>query len=136
MAETSPEPGGHPILFFDGVCNLCNASVDFLMRHDRSRRLRFAPLQGETAARRVPAALEVSSVALWAGGRLFRESGAALRALALMGGPWRLVLALLVIPPFLRDGAYEWIARNRYRWFGERKACRMPTAAERDRFLP
>jgi predicted DCC family thiol-disulfide oxidoreductase YuxK len=125
-----------PIVFFDGVCNLCNASVAFLIRHDRRARLRFASLQGETAARMVPDAKAIASVALWEKGKLHRRSGAALRMIARMGGPWRAAAALLLVPPFIRDGVYEWIARNRYRWFGKRESCRLPTAAEAGRFLP
>lgn len=128
------------ILFFDGVCNLCNASVDFLVRQDPGGLIRYAPLQGKTAAARLrmPAPVssdELETVVYWENGRSWIRSSAALRVLAALGGPWALVKLLLLIPAPIRDAAYRIIARNRYRWFGRRETCRLPTPEERARFL-
>ena len=125
-----------PIVLFDGVCNLCNGTVDFMLKRDKRAKFRFASLQGESAARLVPDAMELDSVALWQDGRLYRKSTAGLRMYAGLGGIWRLALAFLLVPRPIRDAVYDFIARNRYRWFGKREACRLPTEAERGRFLP
>ena len=141
----SPNPA-RPVLFFDGHCGLCNTFVDFVLARDRAVRFRFSPLQGETAARLVPddAVRPVSaddpapprSVVLCEEGAVFRRSDAALRALAGLGGAWRAVHLLRAVPRPLRDAAYGFVARHRYRWFGRREVCRMPGPGERERFLP
>jgi predicted DCC family thiol-disulfide oxidoreductase YuxK len=142
------DPAEHPIVFFDGVCALCNGFVDFVMARDRRGRFRVAALQGETAA--AMGAMEAQpghssaagdsdpmrSILLRDGGRWYRKSDAALRVVAGLDGAWKLTRPLLWIPRNLRDTAYDFIARNRYRWFGKREACRMPTPSERERFLP
>ena len=127
---------GGPIVLFDGVCNLCNGTVDFMLRRDRRGRFRYASLQGGTAAGLVADAAELGSVALWENGRMYRRSEAGLRMIEGLGGGWRLLAVLRLVPRPVRDGVYDWIARNRYRWFGKRESCRMPTDAERGRFLP
>jgi predicted DCC family thiol-disulfide oxidoreductase YuxK len=141
--------GGQSILFFDGECVLCNGFADFVKAHDRKARFRLASLQGETA-RAMGAAEALShgpsraeggsgrfeTVLLWEGGRWYRRSDAALRAMAGLDGAWALSRSLLLIPRFLRDAVYVVIARNRYRWFGKREACRVPAPWEGDRFLP
>lgn len=129
-----------PIVFFDGVCGLCNGSVDWLMARDRRSVLRFAPLQGETALRTLGAPQgdpeSWSMVLVDETGRYWR-SEAAIRIVRHLGGPWALVGRVLgAVPRGLRDAAYRWIARNRYRYFGKHETCRLPTPAERARFLP
>jgi predicted DCC family thiol-disulfide oxidoreductase YuxK len=129
----------HPVVFFDGVCNLCNRTIDFLVRHDRKRRFRFAPLQGETAKAMIPehvATGDYDSFVLVEDGRVSTRSTAALRLLAGLGGLWTLALGLLVVPAPLRDAVYRLIAQNRYRWFGKRSSCRLPTPEERQLFMP
>jgi len=139
--STGAPPHEGPVLFFDGVCNLCNASVDRLMRIDRRRRLRFASLQGPTAQRLLAGtavahgAEEPDSLVLLDQGRVFVRSTAALRALVRVGGGWRLAAALLLVPRPLRDAVYRWVARHRYRWFGRRETCRLPTPDEAERLL-
>ena len=126
----------HPVLFFDGVCNLCNGFVDFLVRRDRKRKFRFAPLQGKTAAYGLPdEAREADSFVLALQGELYVRSTAALKVLASLGGLWSLASALLWIPVPIRDTAYRLIARNRYRWFGRKDSCRLPSEEERTLFL-
>jgi predicted DCC family thiol-disulfide oxidoreductase YuxK len=128
-----------PIVFFDGVCGLCQRVVDVLLRADRAARLRFAPLQGDTARRmlppRPPDAAGWSVVYLDEHG-VHERTDALLEVTRRLGGAWRLVAALRVVPRPLRDALYRVIARHRYRWFGRRVACRIPSAEERQRFLP
>lgn len=130
------------ILFFDGYCGLCNGFVDFVMARDPRARFRFAPLQGTTANALVPqdavsrdASGAPRSIVYRERGRVYRRSDAVLRSLPRLGGPWKLVAILRAVPRPFRDFMYDWIARNRYRWFGRRAACRMPGPGERARFL-
>jgi predicted DCC family thiol-disulfide oxidoreductase YuxK len=128
-----------PIIFFDGVCGLCNQFVDFVIRRDRAELFRFAPLQGETARERLPEAdlRDLNTVVLWEAQGVFRKSTAAARILARLGGAWRFAGALIrVIPRPLRDVGYTLVARYRYALFGKKETCRVPTPAERSRFLP
>jgi predicted DCC family thiol-disulfide oxidoreductase YuxK len=124
-----------PIVFFDGVCGLCNRFVDFLFRRDRAGHFRVSPLQGQTAARYLGDREGLPSVVLWEAGRVYEKSAAVLRILWSLGGGWRCTAPLWIVPSPLRDLVYDWVARNRYRWFGKRDGCRVPTAAERERFL-
>jgi predicted DCC family thiol-disulfide oxidoreductase YuxK len=128
----------HSIVYFDGWCGLCNRFVNFLLEHDRKRRIRFATIQGETAGRNLPATYRrtPTTIVLEHQGRRFERSTAALMSLQLLGGAWRLAGVLRLIPRPLRDLVYDWIARKRYSWFGKRGTCRLPTPAERERFLP
>lgn len=139
--ETSTEPpaGEHPVVLFDGVCNLCNTTVRFLLRRDRRRVFRFAPLQS-TAGRELlerhgldPEAFD--SVVLLEGGRPFLKSDAALRMVAHLPGLWPWLGGLRVVPRPLRDRLYDLVARHRYRWFGRQEVCALPDPEERDRFL-
>lgn len=137
-AAMSGTQGGAPIVFFDGVCGLCNSSVDFVLRHDRRGRLRFAPLQGEMAARLLPAAdrENLGSLVLWSEGHTFRRSTAVVRILWQLGGFWTIPAACLwLIPAPLRNGGYRLVAALRYRLFGKKETCRLPTPEERGRFL-
>lgn len=129
----------HTTVFFDGVCGLCNGFVDFLVQRDRGRRLRYAPLQGTTAAQlallqQLPRDLD--SVVVVEGTRMRVKSDAALHVLAQLGGAWRAATLLRVIPRLVRDGVYDVIARNRYGWFGRRETCRIPAPDEAPWFLP
>ncbi|MCB9183336.1 MAG: DUF393 domain-containing protein [Flavobacteriales bacterium] len=126
------------VLFFDGVCGLCNRLVDHLLRADRNGVLRFAPLQGSTAKELLPAdqITHMQTLIYQRHGKMLQRSDAALQALIDLGGWRRAYRALFLIPRFVRDAVYDLIARNRYRLFGKRDACRIPTAAERERFLP
>ena len=105
------------------------------MRRDRQRLFRMASLQGETAKRLVPEAAEdLNSFVLWQDGVVWKRSDAAIRVLIGLGVPGAKILAL--VPRGLRDFVYALVAKNRYRWFGKRESCRLPTADERSRFLP
>lgn len=129
------------VVLFDGVCNLCNGAVHFMIDRDPKERLRFASLQSE-AGRALLTEHDVAlpegdpdSIVLVTGGRAYDGSGAALRIAARLAFPWPLLSALLVVPWFVRDIVYYVIARNRYRWFGKSEACRVPTPELKKRFL-
>ncbi|MDQ8180884.1 DCC1-like thiol-disulfide oxidoreductase family protein [Pelagicoccus sp. SDUM812005] len=130
----------HPsknIVFFDGVCGFCNKSVDFLLRVDGRRTLFFSPIQGETAKRILPAERRenVDTISFFDGTQLFYRTTALLKIAKALGGVWLVFYPLIVVPATWRDLAYDWVARRRYRWFGKRDACRMPSPQERARFL-
>jgi len=136
------EPGmatANPIVLFDGVCNLCNGSVQFIIRHDRQGRFRFASLQSpvgqdlQTRFGMDPGRLD--SVLLVEGDRWYQESDAALRIARGMSGAWKALAVFRVIPRPIRDAVYRLIARNRYRWFGKQETCWLPTPELRGRFL-
>jgi len=130
--------GDHPLVLFDGVCGLCNRFVDWLLRHDDTGVLRFAPLQGSQGDKLVGLTDDkdrLATVVLVDNGKTYERSTAALRTIALLGWPWNLARCLLIIPRPLRDTVYRFVAANRYRWFGKRESCRMPSPAERSRFL-
>lgn len=130
----------HPALFFDGVCNMCNSSVDWVMRHDKARKFRFASLQGTTAHELVPEYAEeagLSTVVLYDGEVKHVRSTAALKVLKGLGGFWALLGTLgFIVPRPVRDWIYKKIANSRYKRFGKRDTCRLPTAEERELFLP
>ena len=130
------------ILLFDGVCNLCNAWVRFVIRHDPApARFRFAALQSEAGQALLRArahsdrAEALDSLVLVEGNRLFIRSSAALRVFGKLGLPWSLLRVFLLVPLPLRDACYRWVARNRYRWFGRRETCMLPDVELRSRFL-
>jgi len=139
-----PARDGEPaLILFDGVCNLCNGAVLFVLDRDPRARFRFAPLQGDEAARRLAAhgpeaarmRAALSSIVLLEDGALHTRSTAALRIARRLRWPWPLLYAAIAIPAPIRDLVYDWVARNRYRWFGREDACRVPTPTLRARFL-
>ncbi len=127
-----------PIVFFDGYCGLCNRSVNFLMKRDKKNALYFAPLQGQTAeALFHHGELELyDSIVLYYNERVYYRSTAILKLLLLIGRGWQLMGIFFIIPSFIRNALYEFIAKNRLKWFGKRETCRMPTPEERDKILP
>ena len=132
----SPREGVAKVVLFDGVCGMCNRSVDFLMSIDSRNLLLFSPLQGEFAAKEAKEeTADLSTVVFYDDGILHRRSGAVLRILGQLGGMWSSAYLLLVVPAPVRDWVYGLIARNRYKFFGKREACRMPTKEEREKFL-
>lgn len=128
-----------PVLLFDGVCNLCNSSVLFVLDRDVKKQIRFAPLQseeGEKLLRRFNLNnQDLDSMVLIQGNRYFKRSAAAIRVAMMLRWPWPLFAVFLVVPSFLRDIVYNWIAGHRYQWFGKSDQCRIPTPELRDRFL-
>lgn len=135
-ASDSPEA----VIFFDGVCNLCNGFVRFVLRNDPKGHFRFAALQSDYAHRslrhlNIPEATSRQSVILLQQGKIYTASDAALRILAAFPNRLRHLSKLKVIPKFMRDAVYRFIARNRYRWFGKTGACPLPRPEHRGRFL-
>lgn len=125
----------HPVILFDGVCNLCTGSVRFVIERDSRKRFRFASLQSPVAERLLGRRENLEAVILLQNGKTYRKSGAALRIARRLDGLWPLLAVLLIIPGFLRDAVYDWIGRRRYRMFGRREACWLPSVDLADRFL-
>lgn len=128
----------HPVIFFDGVCNLCNNFVDFIIKNDQKEVFYFASLQGDFAKEievLAPYRKAMSSVVLWHKGRTYTESTAALEILITLGGFWKFLRLFYLIPKFLRDPFYRYISRRRYKFFGKRETCRLPAPEEKARFL-
>ena len=125
-------------ILFDGVCNLCNGFVQFVIPRDPTGRFSFASLQSPAAARLLadcaPAPLP-DSIVLYDDGVLYTESAAVLRIARGLRFPWNLGYAFIIVPRPVRDWAYRIVARNRYRWFGKRDVCMVPTPDLRRRFL-
>jgi predicted DCC family thiol-disulfide oxidoreductase YuxK len=127
-----------PILFYDGVCNLCNGTVRFVLKRDRKQAFRFAALQSDYACdalARFGVTPELDTIYLLDGGVLYGRSSAALRIARQLRFPWPLMTVFLIVPKPIRDGVYNWVGRNRYRWFGRTDACQIPDANARNRFL-
>lgn len=128
----------YPIILFDGFCNLCNGTVDFLLKRDLKKQFRFAPLQSETGKllmQKFEIPSNTDSVILIKLNRIYVESDAALEIAGMLPFPWKLGVIFKVIPKKIRNGIYRWIAKNRYRWFGKRNTCRIPTSENRDLFM-
>ena len=128
-----------PILLFDGVCNVCNSSVQFIIAHERSPVMSFASLQselGRTLVAKHGLSGDIDTVVLIEGDRVRTRSSAIVAVLKYLGGVWRVLAALLwIVPRPLRDVGYDVFARLRYRLFGKRDACMVPTPELRARFL-
>lgn len=137
--QTAASPNPLLVIFFDGVCGLCNHWIDFLLARDRKRLFHFAPLQGETARDWLKLAPDESlnSVVLFDAQGIHRKTDAVWRMLVQLGGAWRVAGWLLrLVPRPVRNLGYDFVARHRYRWFGKKESCRLPTPDERARFLP
>jgi predicted DCC family thiol-disulfide oxidoreductase YuxK len=129
----------HPVVLFDGVCNMCNGIVRFLLARDRARRLRFASIQSE-AGRALLAGhgldpMAADTFVFVEGGRASVRSDAALAVARHLPAPWRWGVVLRALPRPWRDAAYRYVARHRYGWFGRRDTCMVPTPDVRERFL-
>jgi len=137
QAPTAQDPG--VILLFDGVCNLCNGWVNFVIDRETTPVVRFASLQSQfgnqlLASRGLPGDY-LGSLVLIVGDQTFTNSAAVLRMACYLGWPWRWLGVLLLIPAIVRDPAYRFIAKRRYKWFGKQDVCRIPSPELRDRFL-
>ncbi len=126
------------IVLFDGVCNFCNGAVNFIIRHDHAGRFNFAPLQSESGKRlkaehSIPS--DTDSLVLVEDGMAFTHSTGALRIAKGMGGIWQFAYVFVIIPKPIRDWCYRSFARNRYKWFGKKDVCMIPTPDVRERFL-
>lgn len=136
--KSMPHTDTH-IIFFDGVCNLCNGSVQFIIRHDKKGIFKFASLQSDYAAS-LPelkgyTSDSLSTLIFQQGDTLFIKSAAALRIARLLRFPISFAYMFIIVPRPLRDFIYDWVSRNRYAWFGRRDACWLPTPELKGRFL-
>ena len=127
------------IVLFDGVCNLCSNSVQFILKRDKKNQFLFGSLQGNYGQQmlgqyQLPAT-EFNSFMLIEGDKLYTRSSGALRMLKHLGGAWSLLYAFIIVPKFIRDGIYNWIARNRYKWFGKKEECWLPRPEWKAKFL-
>lgn len=127
-----------PIVFFDGVCGLCDGFVRFVLKRDREKKFLFSPLQGKTAERfaRVPAGPRGGVIVLVEGQKVFFGPDAVIKTVAGLGGPWRLAGVLSYIPRRARDFIYGQVAARRYVWFGRFDSPVLPPGGFSDRFLP
>lgn len=129
----------YAIILFDGVCNLCNGSVNFVIDRDPDRWFRFAPLQSRAARLLLERCGHMNhgldSIVLIEDGKCYTKSTAALRIARKLAMPWKLMYAFIVVPRVLRDAVYDLVASNRYRWFGKRDECRVPTPELKSLFL-
>ena len=127
------------IILFDGVCNLCNGAITFIIQRDKKDIFRYAPLQSEIgkelAAKHHIDLDKVDSIILVSEDKAYAKSTAALRIAKQLSAGWPLLAVFLILPRFLRDGVYDFIARNRYKWFGKKEACMIPTPELKSKFL-
>ena len=127
------------VIVFDGVCNFCNATVDFVMRHDPQGKFKFGTLQSEPAQKILSRwglhTEDFETFLLLEEGRVFTKSTAALKIAKHLTSPWFLLVMFRIVPRTIRDGIYDFICRRRYRWMGKRDTCRVPSSAERERFV-
>lgn len=127
-----------PVILFDGVCNLCNGTVDFLIKRDRKKQFRFAALQsgtGKLLIQQFKIPENSDSVILIKSETVFFKSDAVLEIAGMLPYPWEIAIFLKLIPKKIREKLYDRIAKNRYSWFGKREICRIPTAEEREFFF-
>ena len=129
----------YPILLFDGICNYCNRWVNFIIRHDKKKKFRFATLQSETGKKLLKQyniTEGIESAILIYNEKIYIKSSTGLHVLYHLGGIYSLAFVFIVIPAYIRDFYYDIIARNRYKWWGKRNQCMIPTEEVRERFLP
>ncbi|MEO9143998.1 MAG: DCC1-like thiol-disulfide oxidoreductase family protein [Ginsengibacter sp.] len=129
----------HPVILFDGVCNFCNSTINFVIKKDKKAVLRFATLQSDIADKLLAGnhteKMDLSSFVFIEKDKIYTRSKAALRVCRYMKGLWPLMYGFIIVPPFIRDGIYNWVARNRYQWFGKKEVCMVPAPEIRSRFL-
>ena len=129
----------HPLLFYDGICGLCDRAVQFVLFTEASGKIRFAPLQGPTAAEHLPALdrSQLASLVLIKDGKFYRKADAVIQIAKYLKHPWKGVLTLLqIFPSGIRNLGYDLVARYRYPIFGKFDSCKLPAPHQRERFLP
>ena len=129
----------HPIVLFDGVCNLCTGSAQFLSKRDKSAQIRFTSLQSDFGQKILQGfglpLQDFKSFVFLEKGQLYVRSSAFLKATRYLKGLWPWLYGLMLVPVFIRDGVYNFIAKRRYRWFGKREECWIPTPEIKSRFI-
>lgn len=129
----------HPVILFDGVCNLCSAAVQFVIKRDKKKIFRFASLQSSFGhsllqKHQLPAT-DFNSFILFEDGKLYTKSTGALKVSRQLAAPWHLFYLFIIVPPFIRNSIYNVIAKNRYKWFGKKESCLMATPELKIRFF-
>ena len=128
-----------PIILFDGVCNLCNSAVNFVIKRDKKSTIKFAVLQSSIAQKLVKDQPikdnDLSSFVFVEKGKILTRSTAAFHVCRYLTGIWPLMYGFIIIPKLIRDGIYNWVAKNRYHWFGKKDKCMVPTPEIKARFL-
>ncbi len=122
-------PANKVLVLFDGYCNLCNGAVQFILKRDSRDRFRFAALTwpaGKEVLEDHPQLSSTDSIIVYCAGKVYAHSSAALVIAGRLGGLWPLMKVFWIVPPFIRDAVYKWVARNRYRWFGKKETCMIP----------
>ena len=132
-------PETHAVILFDGVCNLCSGFVQFVIDRDKESYFKFGSLQSEEARPylekcQLPAST-LTSVVLYENGKCYTRSEAALRIFKKLSGGWPILFGFMAVPGFIRNRVYNFIATNRYRWFGKQESCWLPTPELKSRFL-
>ena len=137
--ESMNKQSTHSIILFDGVCNLCNGAVNFVIKRDPRNVFKFTPLQEKQGVlllkKHAVDSRKLDSIVLIENGNVYIKSSAALRIARKMSNLWPLFFVLLIIPSFIRDGVYDFIAKNRYKWFGKKEQCIIPTPGLKEKFL-
>jgi predicted DCC family thiol-disulfide oxidoreductase YuxK len=127
------------LVLFDGVCNLCSALVQFVIRHDRVAKFRFAAIQSEIGKEIFQShgldPADLQTFVFISGGRMHVRSDAAIEVVSRFGGAWKLFTIFRLVPRMVRDSGYSFVARNRYRWFGRKEVCMVPTPEIKERFI-
>lgn len=128
-----------PVIFFDGFCNLCNGAVQFTIKRDHKNIFRFTSLDSKYAQEKLmPFHIDPkqgSSFVLLEDGKIYQRSTAALKVAKQLGGLWPILYGFIIVPSFIRDVIYNYVAKNRYKWFGKQESCWIPTPELKEKFL-
>ncbi|WP_139958065.1 thiol-disulfide oxidoreductase DCC family protein [Flavicella sediminum] len=127
------------IILFDGFCNLCDSSVQFVIKRDLKQKFSFCSLQSNEAQsfleRTKPELKEIDSILFIENNKIYTKSSAALKIAKELNAAWPLLYVFFILPKFIRDAVYDFIAKRRYAWYGKKEQCRIPTKEELDRFI-
>ena len=127
----------HQIIVFDGLCNLCNSSVNYIIKHDNKNRFYFAASQTEKGKELLKniGLNDITTIVLIENTKIYYKSSAALRIAKHLNGIIPLLYVLILVPPFIRNAIYDFVVKNRYRWFGRRESCMIPTEKTKSKFI-
>ncbi|AFL82179.1 hypothetical protein Aeqsu_2728 [Aequorivita sublithincola DSM 14238] len=129
----------YKIVLFDGVCNLCNGAINYIIKRDKNNVFKFAALQSEIGKELITKfnidTSKIDSIILIDGEKHYIKSSAALHISKALSGAYPLLFGLMIVPKFIRNAVYDYIARNRYKWFGKKESCMIPTAELKSKFL-
>ena len=128
-----------PVILFDGVCNFCNSTVNFIIDRDKKKRFKFTALQSEAGQKILKTfnlnVTDFDTIIMAEDHSYYEKSTAALKIAKGLGGIWKLFYVFVIVPACIRDFFYDIIAKHRYKWFGKKDKCRIPTNEEKERFL-